>query len=306
MSQPTIARRDDRSLLKPVEARAILRLAERAAEHDGAAPLSEQFRMAVEARDGEGVVHLLAYAAEHALVGYAQSRSGGPGEPPSAELFVDPDHRRQGVGSALLADLPQDVHLWDHHGGVAAETFARKRGLVPVRALHLMGRSLRSGPSWGSPTVPEGFAVRRFEPGRDEHEWLAVNAAAFAHHPEQGSLSLGDLEQRMAQAWFDPDGFILVVAADDPGRIAAFHWTKIDPPSGRTGEVYVVGVSPAHQGLGLGRAVTVLGLDHLHEEGLDDVVLYVDEDNAAAMHTYRALGFTDLEVHRQYARQDAP
>lgn len=302
MNEPTIVLRGSSVPLRPVETTAILRLARRARERDGADPLSEQFRMAVEARDGDGVTHVLAYAAERALVGYAQCRSGGSDEPPSAELVVDPDHRRGGVGSALLAALPEDVRLWDHSGGASAPAFARDRGLEPVRSLHFMGRPLQAGPDWGQAVLPEGHVVRRFEPGRDEREWLAVNAAAFAHHPEQGSLTLADLEQRMAQAWFDPDGFILVVPEDDPARIAAFHWTKVDPPSGRTGEVYVVGVAPDRQGLGLGRAVTILGLDHLRDEGLDDVVLYVDEDNVAAMRTYTTLSFTDRAVHRQYAR----
>lgn len=302
MTEPTIVLRGSSAPLRPVETTAILRLARRARDLDGADPLSEQFRMAVEARDGDGVTHVLAYAAERALVGYAQCRSGGPGEPPSAELVVDPERRRGGVGSALLAALPQDVRLWDHSGGDAGPAFARDRGLEPVRSLHFMGRSLQSGPAWGQAVLRDGHIMRCFEPGRDEREWLAVNAAAFAHHPEQGSLAMADLEQRMAQAWFDPDGFILIVPEDEPDRIAAFHWTKVDPPGGRTGEVYVVGVAPDQQGLGLGRAVTILGLDHLRDHGLDDVVLYVDEDNVAAMHTYRALGFTDRKVHRQYAR----
>ncbi|MGN6751062.1 MAG: mycothiol synthase [Intrasporangium sp.] len=302
MSDVTIERRGARPSLTPAESHAILRLAERARDTDSSAPLSEQFRMSVESRDGEGVSHFLAYTAEQALVGYAQSRSGGPDEPASAELVVDPDHRGGGVGAALLAQLPMDVRLWSHESDGPAEGFARGQGLVPVRELHFMGRSLTSGPPWPAATLPEGYVVRRFEPGRDEREWLRVNAAAFAHHPEQGALAMPDLEQRMAQPWFDPGGFILVVPADEPGRIAAFHWTKVDPPNGRQGEVYVVGVAPERQGLGLGKAVTVLGLDHLRDEGLEQVVLYVDDDNSAAMHTYRTLGFEDLQVHRQFAR----
>ena len=88
-----------------------------------------------------------------------------------------------------------------------------------------------------------------------------------------------------------------------PDQIAAFHWTKVDPPDGDTGEVYVVGVSPDRQGEGLGKTVTILGLDHLRARGLRDVVLYVDEDNVAAVRTYAGLGFADREVHRQYARR---
>jgi mycothiol synthase len=306
MPRPTVALRDATTPLTPIEAEAVLALARDAATADGSQPLSEQFRLSVRARDVDGVVHLLALSPDGALVGYAQCRTGDG--PASAELVVAPSARREGVGTALLAALPDGIRLWSHAtGSVAsgASAFAAARGLVPVRSLHVMGRSLRSGPAWPSPSLDPRYAVRSFEPGRDEDAWLALNAAAFAHHPEQGSLRRADLEQRMAEPWWDPAGLILVVEADDPDVLAASHWTKLDPPGGEVGEVYVVAVSPDRQGQGLGRAVTVLGLDHLRGLGLDRVVLYVDEDNVAAVRTYAALGFEDLEVHRQFARPAA-
>lgn len=300
----TVEVRDTAHPLAPAESRDVLALAARAEASDGSAPLSEQFRLSVESDDPD-VTHLLSYAAGLGLVGYAQSRPGSGDEPTSAELVVSPESRRRGVGSALLARLPGDARVWSHATGPAAGAaaeFARARGLEPVRSLHVMGRSLVDGPPWPPAAVPERYAVRHFEPGRDEAAWVAVNAAAFASHPEQGSLTRRDLEQRMAQPWWDPEGLILLVEVADPDVIAAFHWTKVDPPGGTTGEVYVVGVAPDRQGEGLGKAVTVLGLDHLRGRGLRDVVLYVDEENVAAVHTYTRLGFTDREVHRQFAR----
>ncbi|MCU1535685.1 MAG: mycothiol biosynthesis acetyltransferase [Humibacillus sp.] len=293
--------------LSAPHAEAVLALAEAATVRDGSAPLSEQFVLSVRSRErteSTGVTHVLALE-DHTVVGYAQVRVGAEGEPPSAELVVAPDHRRQGVGTRLARALPADARLWSHGSGTAAtaaSAFAGSLGLTPVRRLHVMGRSLTDGPAWPPATVPRGYAVRTFEPGRDEQAWLDLNAAAFAHHPEQGSLRMPDLEQRMAQPWWDPAGLILVVDADSPGTLAASHWTKVDPPGGSVGEVYVVAVSPDRQGHGLGRLVTVLGLDHLRALGLARVVLYVDEENVAAVRTYTALGFTDLEVHQQFAR----
>jgi mycothiol synthase len=155
-------------------------------------------------------------------------------------------------------------------------------------------------------TVPDGFAARTFRPGRDEHGWLQVNARAFAHHPEQGRMTLDDLMLREAEPWFDPAGFFLVEqVADHSPVLAAFHWTKVHSHDGSphrpVGEVYVVGVDPTFQGSGLGRAVTLLGLHHLQERGLTTAMLYVDGDNAAAVATYSRLGFERTAVDVMYS-----
>ena len=68
------------------------------------------------------------------------------------------------------------------------------------------------------------------------------------------------------------------------------------------GEVYVLGVSPAAQGLGLGPALLIAGLAHLAAHGIRDVLLYVDDDNITAMKLYRRYGFRDHDLDVQYAR----
>jgi mycothiol synthase len=175
-----------------------------------------------------------------------------------------------------------------------------------------MGRSLRpDAPSLPGISLPEAFRTRHFVVGQDEEAWLRVNARAFVDHPEQGRMTRHDLDQRIGQQWFDPEGLLLI--EDTRGRVpvlAASHWTKVVPagePETRpgpptVGEVYVVGVDPAYQGLGLGRAVTVLGLAHLRARGLTEAMLYVDADNRAAVATYSRLDFTRKAVDIMYSR----
>ena len=327
---PQIRRTDTLTLTERQEVRDLQR---RAAAEDGVSPLSEQTELNLAAGPGR-VRHLLA-GAEGRLAGYAQLDD--PEAPDaSGELVVDPGSRRQGLGTALveavLGEAP-GARLWSHGRLPAAAALAARTGLEPVRELHKMARPLTAADLDPAAVVlPEGFSARTFEPGRDEEPWLATNAAAFAHHPEQGRMTLDDLRERMAQPWFDPAGFVIVTADGSPDEVAAFHWTKVDeedtPASGRAhgsegreashtagrahggegreaghtaGEVYVVGVHPRYQGRGLGRPLTALGLAHLASLGLGEVDLYVDGDNRAAIHTYTALGFRSIMVDVMYS-----
>jgi mycothiol synthase len=270
----------------------VLALVAAAEEADGVPPLSEQSRLAVRGRSGHAVEHLLAYA-ETDLTGYLQA------DEESAELVVAPAHRRSGVGSQLLDQVPAGTRVWAHGDLAAAERFAAARGLEVVRELFVLGRRFDEAGPLDEAVLPDGLVARPFRPGRDEEEWLRVNAAAFAAHAEQGRMTRADLDARMDEPWFDPAGLILVTPESDPDTVAAFHWTKVHPDG--PGEVYVVGVDPAYQGKGLGRPVTVLGLEYLRDQGVDDIILYVDGDNPAALKVYRGLGFTTRSVDRMFA-----
>lgn len=279
--------------LTPDQQAAVRTLVAAARDVDGVAPMSEQSLLAVQGRSGRGVEHVLAYADEE-LAGYLQLDGD------SAELVVEPAHRRHGVGSLLLAQVPAGTRVWAHGDLPAAQDFARDQGLEVVRELFVLGRRFDEAGPLDPARLPDGLMARAFRPGADEDEWLRVNAAAFAHHPEQGRMTRADLDARMAEDWFDPAGLILVVPEADPARVAASHWTKRHSRS--VGEVYVVAVDPAYQGKGLGRPVTLLGLEYLRDQGVDDVILYVDGDNPAALKVYRGLGFTTRSVDRMFAR----
>ena len=180
---------------------------------------------------------------------------------------------------------------------------AERFGFARVRDLWVMRRPLADLPPVAAPA--DGVVVRAFEPGRDEEAFLALNAEAFAGHPEQGRMTRADLDQRMAEPWFDPEGFFVAEArSGDAGELLGFHWTKVHPGEPPHGEVYVVGVSPKAQGMGLGRLLTLTGLHHLAARGLGEVILYVESDNAPAIAVYSGLGFTHAasDTHVMYRR----
>jgi mycothiol synthase len=173
------------------------------------------------------------------------------------------------------------------------DAIAAAAGLAPARDLFELRVPLPA-----EPAPPLDW--RPFQPGRDDDAWLDVNNRAFAAHPEQGGWTPEVLEEHLAEPWFDAEGFLL---HERDGRLAGFCWTKVhDDAEPRLGEIYVIAVDPDLHGTGLGRALTLAGLDWLHRaRGIDVGMLYVDGANAAAMHLYERLGFTVHHLDRAYA-----
>ncbi|MFD9225657.1 mycothiol synthase [Streptomyces sp. NPDC060064] len=284
--------------LTPEQAQAVLGMLGHAARSDGMQAVSEQGRLQLRGGKREGVRHLLLTVADE-LVGYAQLEDTDPVEAPAAELVVHPSHRGHGhgraLGAALLAASGKRLRVWAHGGKSAARHLAQVLGLTLFRELRQLRRPLNPL-NIPEPVFPPGVTVRTFVPGQDDAAWLAVNAAAFAHHPEQGALTQRDLDDRKAEPWFDPKGFFL---AEREGELIGFHWTKVHAAE-HLGEVYVVGIRPEAQGGGLGKALTAIGLRHLAAEGLPTAMLYVDADNTAALTVYERLGFVTHEVDLMY------
>lgn len=304
--------------LPAATALAVRALATAAAATDGVEPLGEQTLLDLAT---PGVVHVLLRDGD-ALVGYghlgpAPSPSPptpgahaappgvlGPGPRP-AELVVASASRGAGLGRRILAALldaasPGTLAVWAHGSLPAALRLAHGAGLVPARELWrmelpLVGTVAGVGPG---PLLPPGVTVRPYAAG-DEVAWLAANAAAFAHHPEQGRMTRVDLRARMAEPWFRPEDLLL---AESDGTLVGYAWLKVEPP---IGELYVLGVVPRAQGSGLGRALTAVALDRLSTPGdgraVERAVLFVDADNAAAVRTYTAAGFRVVRRDTQLA-----
>ncbi|MPZ80554.1 MAG: mycothiol synthase [Actinophytocola sp.] len=275
------------------DVRALLRAAR---AHDGRPEVDEQGPLPREFRGGS---HLLAHEGGE-LVGYAHLDTGGDAFGNQvAEAVVHPAHRCEGHGTrlveAVLDRAEEKLRIWSHGDHPAAVRIAERKNLARVRELlkmRLTGLADLPAPSW-----PDGVGVRTFVPGRDEAELVAVNGRAFDWHPEQSRLTVEEVVATEREGWFDPKGLFLATRAD---KVVGFHWTKVHP--GEIGEVYVVGVDPAAQGGGLGRALTLVGLHHLRDIGLGEAVLYVESDNSAAVALYNRLGFTVAETDVAYQR----
>ena len=316
-------------------------LIERATEADGVRPLSEHVALHLRHGGDDRVRNVLLYTSGDRLAGYAHLDVTDVVEGSSAELVVDPQMRGRHLGRILVAHLIAEtpdgrLRLWSHGEHPAAAALSAAMGFARMRSLWQMRRSLFA--PLPAPVLPAGIRVRTFLPGIDDEAWLALNARAFASHPEQGSWTAQDLHQRLAEPWFSASGFFLAERPDEGGRLVGFHWTKvhgeIEHPHGHShagaadhreprevaagraphhlgggvhghdpiGEVYVVGVDPGEQGKGLGRALTLLGLANLRALGLPDAMLYVDADNLPAIKLYTDLGFTRWDSDVMFRR----
>ena len=211
-------------------------------------------------------------------------------------VTIGPDVARDKAAAdqiqAIITDAEAEVslQLWIERATGDDDAFAADLGFRPYRDLWRMQRSL--------PANPSTIATRGFSPGADDDEFLRVNNRAFHWHPEQGGMTHRDLADRMAEGWFDAEGFRL---HERDGRLAGFCWTKVhpneDPPGG---EIYAIAVDPDFHGQGLGKPMTLAGLDYLADQGLTVGFLYVESDNDPAVATYRSLGFDHHSTNRAY------
>ncbi len=322
------------------------------AEADPRLDLVEAVRRAAERADGhdpldEAVTLRLKH---HGLDGARLWVEGDPAEPTTTgfalrrgtelDVVVHPETRGIGVGARLVEQglaEPGELSAWSHGNHPAAQRLAAAYGLERVRDLWVMRRPVGAeAEALPALVVPDGVALRGFDPTREQDaaDVLRVNAAAFAHHPEQGGMDADDLAARMGEDWFDPAGLILAHdrsggggdggggdggdggsgdgSGGQDGELLGFHWTKRHSPD--LGEVYVVGIAPAAQGRGLGKVLTLAGLHHLAGAGgggvgaggggVGEILLYVESDNDPAVAVYAGLGFAhaDVDTHVMYRR----
>lgn len=239
---------------------------------DGVAPINESGKLVMQGlRPG----HVITNDVAEAVV---DLRDG------TIMLAIHPDHRRRGHGRALLQRLLEEhpnLDVWAFGTLPGAEALAQAVGLTPHRVLLRMTRPL-------SNVTPDDAPVEisPFQPD-DADAIVAINAQAFAHHPEQGKLTRAEFDDLRSQPWFSPDGLLV---ARDGGAPVGFHWTKRHGDG--LGEVYVIAVAPGHEGKGTGRALLAAGLQHLADVGDHTAELYVEAAEERVVRMYEAAGFS--------------
>lgn len=258
---------------------------ERVEAATGREAVSEHKRLRVLARQSIEVVAL----DEGVVVGYGHAawHGGGDDRHWAIEIATSPNGGTE-AWTVLLARLtaatPGGRHryLWITRPDDLRP--ARAAGWTVDRTLHEMHRAL---PVPFDVEVPDGVVIRPFRRHVDESDWLSAHNEAFDGHPEVGGMTSEELEMRLQQSWFDPEGLLVAWRGS---RAVGSCWTKLH--AGDVGEIYLIGLREDVRGIGLGRALVLLGLADLHSRrGAQDGMLWVDEANGGAYDLYRELGF---------------
>ena len=280
---------------------AVLALIQSATQHDQVPPISDHILLHLRHGGDKSDSHLVISVNEK-IIGYAHLDQTDAVAGPAVELVVDPNHRKSGVGNQLLKEAIKicgnRLRLWSHGDLPAASSLAIANNFIKIRTVVQMSKSLSQITPVGD--IDNAITIRTFLPGLDSDNWLTLNNKAFIDHPEQGNWRLDDLNLRLKEEWFDEQGFFI---AEKDNQIIGATWTKIHGATSHQhgqeeshdhsaiGEIYVTAVDPKYSHQGIGRLMSLTALNYLKYQGLANVILYVDEENTAALNLYKSIGF---------------
>ena len=287
--------------LTPALQEQVLSLIETAQDFDNTPAIAEHVLLHLRHGGDKADSHLIIQK-DNQVIGYAHLDKTDQVAGPSVELVIHPEHRGSGIGSDLLKSAIEacgnKIRLWSHGDLPQARSLAEACKFIKVRTVIQMSKDLVEV----SP-INCDYQIRSFLPDLDNKAWLTLNNQAFTNHPEQGNWSEADLSIRLNEDWFDEKGFFV---AQDGNELIGFTWTKVHGGHSHAhlageehhdhapiGEIYVTAVSKEYAGKGVGKALTITGLNYLKYQGLNSAMLYVDEDNQAAFNLYKSLGFLE-------------
>ena len=241
------------------------------------------------------------------VVGIAEAglHTFGPGDVTYLGVRVLPAFRRQGVGSALYAEViahavalgtPRAAAMFDENdAGVA---FARTRGWAEERAEMLSTLDPRAVDDEPDPSVD----VRRAR-DLDPRELHRVDEEATRDMPAIEEIEGIPFDEWLAFVWENPlftcDGSFGAVV---DGRVAAVSLLLANPDTHRAVSMFT-GTSRDHRGRGLARAVKLASTRWAREHGITQMVTTNDETNAAMLAVNRRLGYEPANRRVEYLIQ---
>ena len=280
----------------------VLALIKAAHDFDGTPPIAEHVLLHLRHGGDKSDSHIV-LEEDNQVIAYAHLDTTDLVAGPSVEAVVHPNHRGKGLGASILKEAIKvcgdKTRIWSHGDLPAAKAIAKS-----LKLERLWSNLLMSKPLGEIQPVTSKYPIRTFIHDLDNQAFLSLNNKVFANYPDQGDWGEDDLRVRLNEAWFEKEGFFI---AEDKGELIGFCWTKIhgahthshsggddDHGHDALGEIYVLAVNPEYKGQGVGRDLTITGLNYLKYQGLINVMLYVGVENKPAFNLYKTLGFNEF------------
>jgi mycothiol synthase len=237
-------------------------------------------------------------------------------KPPTApggwmQITTHPDWRGQGLGNALLEsalarlrDLGAAyVYAGAEDKNPAAQQFAERRGFRQVQTFIQM-RALPET-ALAEPVLPAGYSVRTYAEVNDLPVLLEALNRGFIGHWEHHEETAEALAHWLTSESVRPEGIFL--AFGPQGDVAGICFTEISAGRAKrrgapTGYVDSLAVVPEHRRHGLGRALLLIGMRWLREQGQTIIELNAVGDNALALPLYENVGFFISQQAKGYRR----
>ena len=232
---------------------------------------------------------------------------------------VHPAHRRQGLGTSILAQLEErgreltaqrhpglpavlrtgggrDPEPGAGPGGADVRPVLEQRGYRRVRSWLEMEREL-PGEALRVP-VPDGAEL--VTPGPERSEAVRVaHIAAFADHGGSAPIDADTWQLWVTSHTSRPEHSTIALAED--GTVLAYAITSEDRPG--VLHIALVGTRPEARGRGLARAVLARTLASAAQAGFSGAALEVDAESlTGATRLYEAVGFHRAHVYATYEK----
>jgi mycothiol synthase len=219
--------------------------------------------------------------------------------PPSfnyVQVLVRPEARRQGIGTALLAEVAASARaqgipsFFAHHFDEAGAAFARRAGAIDdQRDVHSEVR-LREA-DLPEPPLPDGWRLLTWTGAAPEElvESYARARAAIDDAPTPGDMTMTPIDVdwvRRMEATAVARGRVsrVTVAVDASGVVGSFTDLRLSPPPSTLATTDDTATIAEARGLGLAYAVKVESLRRLRRARPDvEVVRTVNAEHNAAM-----------------------
>jgi GNAT superfamily N-acetyltransferase len=248
------------------------------------------------------------------IVGYVQvkvSEAERNADLGIATIVVLPQHRRRGIGSALLRAVPSlsdgrtVVESWSVVEDTAADHFAAAHGFQVVTSMTRQRLALTDLPEVGEP--PPGYRMVTWS-GRTPDEFIeayvdGLNAVASAPFGESmldhAYNTVESVRQEDAEAVAERR-VVLLLHQDE---VAAVTVVELNPATPAEATQLHTAVLPAHRGKGLGRLIKARMLHDL--TGVEEIFTNTSSENEHMLRVNHSLGYTDLYTYMAVQKKTA-